>query len=70
MGRRNRDRFVADGQGRIRSAERRRVAGEVKARYAAQMAAAGFWARIRLRWRVWREIERELARIAPRDGFY
>ena len=65
-----RDKFVADGRERIARGEIERIRREVRARYADQMAAAGFFRRLWLRVRIRREIERQLNKIAPRDGLY
>ena len=47
-----------------------RIQREVRARYADQWASAGLVERLRLRLRIWREIRRELERIAPQGGLY
>jgi hypothetical protein len=62
-------RIVADGKKRLAATpeqqERWRALREaIRERHARALAAAGFFGRIRLRWRMWREFRRE-ARPAP-----
>jgi hypothetical protein len=63
-------RFVADGRRRVVAGELPRIRREVEARYAPRLAEAGFLQRLRLRITIHREIQRELERIAPKDGLY
>jgi hypothetical protein len=62
-------RIVADGKKRLGATpeqqERLRALREaIRERYAREMAEAGFFRRLRLRWRMWREFRRE-AQPAP-----
>jgi hypothetical protein len=65
-----RDKFVADGRERIARDEIKRIRREVRARYADRLAAGGLFRRLWLRMKTHREIERQLNKIAPRDGLY
>ena len=66
----NGNRIVVDGGERIREGNAARIRQEVKARFAHELAQAGFFRRIVLQWRMRAEIRRELKRIAPREGLY
>ncbi len=62
--------IVAGGRGREEREHMDRVQAEVRARYAAQLAGAGWLGRLRIRWKIRREIRRELEKLAPRGGLY
>jgi len=64
------DQFVENGQGRAWEAHIEQVRAEVEKRYAEALAKAGFWARLRLRLRMRREIERRMKDFAPDDALY
>ena len=63
-------RIVVDGRARIYEANIDRIRKEVKARFAKQLASASLFGYFLLRWRMRREIRRELERIAPNSGLY
>ena len=65
-----RSKIVADGRERIAGAERKRVKRLVRQRYAGQLAKAGIFRRWLLLWKLRREIQEELEKIAPRDALY
>jgi hypothetical protein len=62
--------FLFDGCERAQAAVRLAIREQVTAEYAEAFATASFWDRLRL----WREIEREVARrvnkLAPPDALY
>lgn len=63
-------RFIADGEWRLRrnpefQARLRGVRERVKARHTAELANAGFFRRMVLRWRIAAEIRRERRKIEP-----
>ena len=69
------ERFVADGHRRLTEssefrATRASVIGAVRARYAEQLAGAGILRRLKLHLRMRREIDQELAKLAPPDALY
>jgi len=61
---------LADGAARIRKADLARIRREVTARFEADWAEAGMLRRLVLRWRIRREVETELSRIAPPGALY
>ena len=61
---------VADGTERIRSDAKRAVVAEVRARFADELATAGWIKRFWVRWKIHRAIEKELDRLAPPGGLY
>lgn len=62
--------FVADGRRRILRDERHCIEREIRAKYAEDLASAGWWRRLRIRSRIRREIRAEIERIAPRGAHY
>ena len=66
--------IVTHGRRCIEAAERRRIEGEVRARFAGMLAQAGFIRRRVLRVNMWWTVERELRRVmkraAPSNGLY
>ena len=62
--------IVADGRQRVVGANADRIARAIRAKYADEMAQAGWFRRLRLRRKIRGEIRRELERIAPPDGLY
>jgi hypothetical protein len=62
--------FVVDGYCRARTAAELRVRTQVEAEYSGQLAAAGFWERVRLWRQIEREAQRRLDRLAPPDALY
>jgi len=62
--------IVVDGRRRIRKDDLERVRKEVAAKYAARLATAGPVGRFLLRWRLHRDVERELAKLAPPGALY
>lgn len=69
------ERFVADGQERLRRSSEYRAAREavvavVRARYAESLAGARMFGRIMLLLRMRREIAQEVAKLAPPDALY
>ena len=63
-------RFVADGRERALAANGPRIEQEVRARYAGELAGAGLRERWRIQGRIRREIQEELARVAPLGALY
>ncbi|MHC4698834.1 MAG: hypothetical protein ACYTFA_19065 [Planctomycetota bacterium] len=70
MARNRRNNIVADGRARVVAAQYKQVKREVRQRYAAQLAEAGMFRRWWLLWKVRREIQSELEKIAPTDALY
>jgi hypothetical protein len=71
MASQGKDQFVADGEERIRNHERRQITAQVAAKYASELAEAGFFRRWCIRWHVRREIETELKRKSlPPETLY
>jgi hypothetical protein len=69
------ERFVDDGRERLMStkeysAARAEVIASVRARYAGPLASAGILGRLVLRFRMQREMAREIEKLAPRDALY
>lgn len=69
------ERFIADGRERLIAtkeyrAARTEVIAAVRARYAAPLANAGFFGRLVLRFRMEREIAREIEKLAPTGALY
>jgi len=62
--------IVADGRERVIAGELAEIKRKVRAKYAQEMAEAGFLRRLRLRWQIRSEIAWELNRIAPRRALY
>ncbi len=67
------DSIVADGRERLlKSVGEREI--EIKRRiedsYRSELASAGWWRRLVLKYRIKAEIARELEKIAPRQGLY
>ena len=66
-------RFVADGESRLRrspefQARLRDLLESIQARHAAELAPAGFFQRLLLRWRIAAEFRRERRKIEPSPG--
>ena len=66
-------RFLADGESRLRGglefqARLRELRESIQARHAAELAAAGFFRRLLLRWRIAAEFRRERRKIEPSPG--
>jgi len=69
------ERFIADGRKRLMAskeyrAARAEVIAAVRARYAESLASAGVFRRLVLRFRMEREIAREVAELAPPEALY
>jgi hypothetical protein len=69
------DRFIADGRERLMESKEYRAASTevtaaVRSRYAESLAGAGVFRRLVLRFRMEREIAREVAKLAPRGALY
>ncbi len=64
------DQIVADGRRRAYDASIDRVRAEVAKEFAPELAKAGFWRRILLRFRMEHEVERRMRRTAPPWGLY
>lgn len=69
------ERFIADGHERLMATQEYRTAraeviAAVRARYAAPLASAGILGRLVLRFRMQREIAREVEKLAPPDALY
>jgi hypothetical protein len=62
--------FIHEGCGLARDELAPRIRYEVEAKYREQLAAATWFSRLRLRWKINREIHAELERLAPRDALY
>jgi hypothetical protein len=62
--------FIHEGCGLARDELAPRVHYEVEAKYREQLATATWFGRLRLRWKINREIHAELERLAPRDAHY
>lgn len=62
--------FVADGWERVLRASGPRIRWEVEQAFTAQLAEAGFWQRVRLRWAIEREIRRRVLEAAPPCALY
>ncbi|HEV3455040.1 MAG TPA: hypothetical protein VHG32_00700 [Thermoanaerobaculia bacterium] len=63
-------RLVAGGAALARQANRPRIEQEVRARYAAELAAADICDSLRLETQIRAEIERALDQAAPPDALY
>lgn len=63
-------RFVAWGRCQVVAAYEARVREAVEAKYAEELAQAGFLGWLLLRQRMETEIRRELDRLAPRNALY
>jgi len=61
-------RIVSDGEFRLLEARKNEARGVVASRYAAEWARAGFFRRLILRWRIHREISREVEKNRPSPG--
>jgi hypothetical protein len=66
-------RFVYDGEWRLRRSPEfqtrlRELHESIQARYAAELAHAGFFQRLGLHWRIAREFRRERRKIEPSPG--
>lgn len=69
------ERFIDDGRERLMATQEYRAAraeaiAAVRARYAAPLASAGFFGRLVLRFRMEREIAREIEKLAPTGALY
>jgi len=64
--------FILDGRSRaLRGGQlKERICAEVMSQYADELARAGFVRRIILRYKISREIKKELEKIAPSDALY
>ena len=62
--------FLVDGAERAATTHRAAIKARVQARYAHELASVGFFRRLSIRLTIWREINRELDKIAPRNGLY
>ncbi len=62
--------FVSWGRDQLIAAYEARVRATVEAKHASEFAAAGLLHRLLLRHRIEREIQQELARIAPTKALY
>ncbi len=63
-------RFVADGHKRALTANGPGIEKEIRARYAGELSRASFLERWRIEGRIRREIQEELARVAPPGALY
>ena len=63
-------RLVAGGRKSVVHANITRIEGTVREEYAERMAAAGRLPWVWLRWRIRREVRRQLNKIASKDGLY
>jgi hypothetical protein len=64
------DHFVADGDKRAWTANYDAIREQVEREYEQRLAVAGLFRRWQLRWKMRREIERRLDRVAPPWGLY
>jgi len=69
------DRFIADGRERLMASKEYRAAcaevtAAIRARYAESLASAGVFRRLVLRFRMEREMAREVATLAPPGALY
>jgi len=69
------ERFIVDGQEQIEKSEgyraaRAEIIASVRSRYAESLASAGIFRRLLLRLRMQREINREVAKLAPPNALY
>jgi hypothetical protein len=62
--------LMADGQARVRAANRSRIEREVRARYAAELAKADICDSLVIEARIRAEIERALTAVAPTAALY
>ena len=62
--------FIHEGCGLARDELAPRIRYEVKAKYREQLATASWLGRLRLRWKINREIHAELERLAPNNALY
>jgi hypothetical protein len=62
--------FIHKGCGLARDELAHLIRDEVEAKYREQLAAASWFGRLRLRWKIHREIRAELERLASRDALY
>ena len=69
------ERFMADGRERLMESKgyrtaRAEVITAVQARYSEDLASAGVFRRLVLRFRMGREVAREVDKLAPRGALY
>jgi hypothetical protein len=64
------DRFVQDGPGRLRAALESEIRPQVVAEYAERLASAGIWKRYRLRREIDREVRRRASEMIRPDALY
>jgi hypothetical protein len=69
------ERFIADGRERLMKskeyqAAQAEIVAAVRARYSESLASAGIFRRLVLRFRMEREMEREVAKLAPPGALY
>lgn len=62
--------FIHEGCGLARDELAPRIRYEVEAKYREQLETATWFGRLRLRWKINREIHAELERLAPSDALY
>ncbi|MEQ8789216.1 MAG: hypothetical protein RIC55_23080 [Pirellulaceae bacterium] len=62
--------FVSGGHGRAHAAAAPRIRAEVRREFTHQGATASLLQRIRLWWRIEREIRRRIQATAPSDALY
>jgi hypothetical protein len=62
--------FIDRGCGLARDALAARVRYEVEAEFRERLAQASWIGRFRLRWKIRREVDARLGRLAPRDAIY
>jgi hypothetical protein len=46
----------------------RQLRADLRARHARELASAGFFRRLALHWRIWREFRRERRKLTPSPG--
>jgi ribosomal protein S3AE len=68
-----RNHFVADGHKRLHDASKdqiEKIEKEVILKYQSELNSAGFFKEIYLRYKIHKEIQREIDKIVPKGGLY
>ena len=64
------NRFLADGDQRLRNVQKPQVRAEVEQQYADRLAAASWFERRKIRKQIKAEIKRRLNELSPPDALY
>ncbi|MGD8455061.1 MAG: hypothetical protein PVF83_01660 [Anaerolineales bacterium] len=68
-----RNHIVSDGYKRLHDASKdqiKKIEKDIKLKYRSELNSAGFFKAIYLRYKMRKKIQREIDKIAPRDGLY